>query len=103
MPDRLEGLPRPQRDALGGALGLSAGEAPSRFLVGLAVLSLLSEVAEEQPLLCVVDDTQWLDRASAQALGFLGGGLLAEAGALMFGARAQSGERRGLPGVPVHG
>ena len=68
MLDRLEHLPGPQRDALGTAFGLSAGEAADRFLVGLAVLSLLSDVAEGQPLVCLVDDAQWLDRVSAQTL-----------------------------------
>ena len=70
MLDRLDRLPGPQQEALRTAFGLSAGPPPERFLVGLAVLSLLSEVAEERPLVCVVDDGQWLDRASAQALGF---------------------------------
>src|SRR5689334_14450261 len=71
MLDLSERLPDPQREALTVAFGLSAGEAPSPFLVGLAVLGLLSEVADEQPLLCVVDDAQWLDRASASALAFV--------------------------------
>jgi len=69
MLDRLDHLPKPQRDALRTAFGLSAGPPPDRFLVGLAVLSLLSEVAGERPLVCVVDDEQWLDQASVQALG----------------------------------
>jgi predicted ATPase len=70
MLDRLGGLPGPQREALGVAFGLRAGAAPDRFLVGLAALSLLSEAAGQRPLLCVVDDAQWLDRASARTLAF---------------------------------
>jgi len=83
----IERLPDPQREALGVAFGLSAGQAPSPFLVGLAVLGLLSEAAEQQPLLCVVDDAQWLDDASAQALAFVARRLLAERIALAFATR----------------
>src|SRR6202048_1180079 len=84
MLDKLAGLPDPQRDALGVAFGLNTGAAPDRFLVGLAALSLLSEVAEQQPLLCVVDDAQWLGRGSGPAAGVVGGRLLAEPVALVF-------------------
>src|SRR5450755_3611562 len=85
--ESIERLPDPQRDALGVAFGLSAGQAPSPFLVGLAVLGLLSEAAEQQPLLCVVDDSQWLDGATARALAFVARRLLAERIALAFGTR----------------
>ena len=97
--------PGPQRDALRTAFGLSAGPAPDRFLVGLAVLSLLSEVAEEQPLMCVVDDAQWLDRASAQALAFVARRLLAESVGLVFAAREpqRATELAGLPELVVEG
>ena len=103
MLDRLAGLPDPQRAALGVAFGLSTGPAPDRFLVGLAVLSLLSEVAEQQPLLCVVDDAQWLDRASAQTLTFVGRRLLAEPVALVFATHEPGEEFRGLPELLVGG
>jgi DNA-binding CsgD family transcriptional regulator len=82
-----ERLPDPQRDALGVAFGLSAGPAPSPLLVGLAVLGLLSDAAEQQPVLCVVDDAQWLDAASARALAFVARRLVAERIALAFATR----------------
>ena len=85
------------------AFGLRAGDAPDRFLVGLAVLSLLAEVAAEQPLLCVVDDAQWLDRASAQALVFVARRLLAESVALVLVTREPSEELEGLPTLVVEG
>jgi DNA-binding CsgD family transcriptional regulator len=103
MLDKLGSLPDPQRAALGLAFGLETGAVPDRFLVGLAVLSLLSEVAEQQPLLCVIDDAQWLDRASAQALAFVARRLLADPIALVFAAREPGEEFRGLPELAVGG
>ena len=98
-------LPEPQRVALSVAFGLSAGEPPDRFLVALAALSLLSDVAEERPLLCVVDDAQWLDSASAQVLGFVARRLLAESVAMVFAVREPSEEPElaGLPELRVGG
>ena len=102
---RLDALPAPQQDALRVALGVAAGAAPDRFLVGLATLSLLAEVAEEQPLLCLVDNLQWLDGASAQVLGFVARRLLAEPLAVVFAAREPSDERElsGLPELRLEG
>jgi DNA-binding CsgD family transcriptional regulator/tetratricopeptide (TPR) repeat protein len=103
--DRLERLPGPQRDALGTAFGVRDGDAPDRFLVGLAILSLLSDVAEDQPLVCIVDDAQWLDAASAAALAFVARRLGAESVGLVFAVREPSGERHfeGLPELAVGG
>src|ERR1700723_2252316 len=103
--DQLERLPGPQRDALSTAFGLQAGDAPDRFLVGLALLSLLADVAEDQPLVCVVDDAQWLDHASAQALAFVARRLAAEAVGLVFAVREPAAEQHltGLPALVVPG
>ncbi len=101
--DRLERLPVPQRDALLTTFGLRAGPVPGRFLVGLAVLSLLSELADESPLVCVVDDAQWLDRASAQCVAFVARRLLAESVVMLFAAREQSDLFAGLPELVVEG
>jgi DNA-binding CsgD family transcriptional regulator len=103
MLDRLQGLPVSQRAALEIALGMSSGSAPDRFLVGLAVLSLLSEVAEEQPLVCVIDDEQWLDRASAQVLGFVARRLVAESVGVVFAVRTPSSELAGLAELRIEG
>ena len=103
MLDRLGCLPGPQRDALSIAFGLEAGPAPDRFLVGLAVLSLLSEVAGDRPLVCVVDDVQWLDLASVQVLAFAARRLLAEAVLVIFAAREPGADLRGLPELMVEG
>ena len=98
-------LPDPQGDALSTAFGLGAGTAPDRYTVGLAALGLLSEVAEERPLVCLVDDAQWLDRASAQALAFVARRLLAESVALVFSVREPSEDQdlSGLPELAVTG
>jgi tetratricopeptide (TPR) repeat protein len=97
--DRLGHLPGPQRDALSVAFAMSTGAPPDRFLVGLAVLGLLSEAAEEHPLVCVVDDVHWLDRESMQALQFAARRLLAESIGIVFAVR-QSGDDRPLAGLP---
>jgi predicted ATPase len=106
MMGHLDRLPGPQRDALAIAFGLSSGSAPDRFLVGLAVLSLLAEMAEEQPLVCVVDDAQWLDQVSAQTLTFVARRLLAERVALVFAVRGLGpvdDQFVGLPELMIRG
>jgi DNA-binding CsgD family transcriptional regulator len=98
-------LPRPQSNALSTAFGLGAGAAPDRFMVSLAVLGLLSVAAEDRPLVCLVDDAQWLDRASAQALAFVARRLLAESVAMVFSLREpnEDGDLTGLPELLVRG
>ena len=85
--DQLDALPDPQQNALRVAFGLTSGDAPDRFLVSLATLSLLAEVALARPLLCVVDDAQWLDAASGQVFGFVARRILAESVLMLFGFR----------------
>src|SRR6478609_2277074 len=99
----IERLPDPQRDALRVAFGLSSGRPPSPFMVGLAVLGLLSDAAEERPLLCIVDAAQWLDDASGAALAFVARRLLAESVVMLFAAREQSEVFAGLPELVVEG
>jgi DNA-binding CsgD family transcriptional regulator len=101
--EQLQSLPRPQRDALGTAFGIASGPPPARLHVALAALGLLSECAVERPLLCVVDDEQWLDRASAQALAFIARRLEAESVGLVFAARSPSTELVGVPELTVEG
>src|SRR5579864_5207205 len=103
MLSHAEHLPGPQRDALCTAFGLTAGPPPDRFLVGLAVLSLLSEMAGNRPLIGVIDDVQWLDRASAQAFGFTARRLAAEPVGVVFAARDPGDELAGLPQLTVPG
>jgi DNA-binding CsgD family transcriptional regulator len=105
MPDRLDALPAPQRSALSVALGLVAGEVPDRFLVGLAVLSLLSAVAAERPLLCLIEDAQWLDGASAQIVGLVARRVRAESVAIVVAVREPVAEHDfdGLPELRLEG
>ena len=100
---RREMLPAPQRQALDVVFGESVGPAPDRFLVGLATLSLFSAAADERPLLCVVDDAQWVDRASALTLAFVARRLLAEPVGIVFAAREPGEELRNLPDLEVRG
>ncbi|MGH3154735.1 MAG: ATP-binding protein [Streptosporangiaceae bacterium] len=103
--DRLERLPGPQRDALRTAFSMRDGDVPSRFVVGLAVLTLLSEAADKRPLICLVDDAQWLDQASAQALAFLARHLPETPIGVVFAVREPDGQQdlTGLPELPVSG
>ena len=101
MLDRLDTLPAPQRDAASTAFGLAAGTSPPRLLIGLAVLNLLTATSEERPLLCVVDDADWLDRESAQALAFVSRRLLAEPIAMVFATRSSMVDLAGLPELVV--
>jgi DNA-binding CsgD family transcriptional regulator len=101
--DLMGRLPGPQRDALATAFGLAAGNAPDRFMVGLAVLGLLSQAGRRQPLLCVVDDVQWLDGASAQTIAFAARRLQADPVAMLFATRELSDELAGLPDLLVRG
>lgn len=105
MLDHLDRLPPPQRLALATVFGLGTGTVPDRFLVGLATLSLLADAAEQRPLICIIDDAQWLDQASAQILTFVARRLLAERIAVVCAVRRSSGDDvlTGLPELSVHG
>jgi DNA-binding CsgD family transcriptional regulator len=101
--DHLESLPAPQRDAIRTSFGLTRDPTPDRFLVGLAVLGLLSEAAEDRPLVCLIDDEQWLDFASAQILSFVARRLGSECLALVFATRTPDDHLTGLPELPIAG
>ena len=105
MLSRLDGLPEPQQQALCVALGLRSGDPPDRFLVALGALTLIAEIAEEKPFLCIVDDGQWLDGASRQVLGFVARRLLAEPVALVFAVREPNKDFEfvGLPELTLGG
>ena len=100
---RLQNLPSPQRDALQMAFGMRDGTAPDRFFIALAVLSLLANTADQRPLVCLIDDEQWLDRASAQALAFVARRLGTESVGLIFAAQVATDELSGLPELRLEG
>src|SRR5690349_22441125 len=103
--DHLDALPQPQQDALNVALGIASGDVPDRFVVGLAVLSLLSAAGEERPVLCLVEDSQWLDEASGLILGFIARRLLGESVALVVAVREPNTRQdfAGLPELVIRG
>ena len=103
--DHLDALPQPQQDALNVALGVASGDVPDQFLVGLAALGLLSAAADERPLLCLVEDAQWLDAASALVLGFVARRLMAESVAMVVTVREPNTghDFDGLPELPLRG
>ncbi|BBX45336.1 hypothetical protein GCM10009641_20730 [Mycobacterium cookii] len=102
--ERFDELPQPQREALNVAFGRGVGPTPDRFLVGLAVLSLMAAAANDQPLLCIIDDAQWLDQVSVQTLAFVARRLLAEPVALVFAARdGNAPTLTGLPELTISG
>ena len=103
LPDRAHALPEPQRNAVRTAFGLRSGPPPNRFLLGLAILGLLSEASSKQPLICLVDDIQWLDRASVRTLTFVARRLRTESVGLVFATRAVGEELAGLPELRIEG
>ena len=103
MVDHLDRLPAPQREALNVAFGLSAGPTPDRLMIGMAVLSLFSDVADAQPLVCLIDDLQWLDRATAQVLAFLARRLVADPVALIMATRTPDHDMTKVPTVELAG
>ncbi|WP_204772953.1 helix-turn-helix transcriptional regulator [Leifsonia flava] len=103
--EHVDGIPEPQREALTTAFGISSGRTPDRFLVGLAVLSLLSEAAQQLPVICLVDDIQWLDEASIQTIAFVARRLRADAVGIVLAQRdtAVQADLTGLPRLPIRG